>query len=303
LIFGFLGKVVQMLRLPSSVKVAAWAACATALVCQPAWAAGLSYISATGSNVGDCSSATAPCKTLSYAFGQTSAGGEIRALTPGSYGAVTLNKAITLTGVPGAAIVAGSTTLSVTAASTDSVSISGFTLNGLNTANIGIFVSGAGNLFIKNCVIKNFKRGIMIQPTSAVRYAIEDTLIAGSSVSGFLAGAATGTTSATDGALHRVSITGAASSVGLDLVSFASLRLSESLISNTAKGVYINAGNTIRLTKNTITQNATGVTLRPAANGKPAAVGETGKDNFIAGNTVDVDTTAGNVALTQVGTQ
>src|SRR5262249_5135053 len=55
------------------------------------------WISGVGSDANPCSR-TAPCKTWAGAISKTAAGGEIDALDPGGFGAVTITKAITLDG-------------------------------------------------------------------------------------------------------------------------------------------------------------------------------------------------------------
>src|SRR6201997_2309157 len=55
------------------------------------------WISGVGDNVNPCSR-TAPCKTWAGAISKTAAGGEIDALDPGGFGALTITKPITLDG-------------------------------------------------------------------------------------------------------------------------------------------------------------------------------------------------------------
>ena len=55
------------------------------------------WVSGVGDDVNPCSR-TAPCKTFAGAISKTTAGGEIDALDPGGYGAVTITKAITIDG-------------------------------------------------------------------------------------------------------------------------------------------------------------------------------------------------------------
>jgi hypothetical protein len=53
------------------------------------------WVSGTGDDVNPCSR-TAPCKTFAGAISKTAAGGEINCLDPGGFGAVTINKSITI---------------------------------------------------------------------------------------------------------------------------------------------------------------------------------------------------------------
>ena len=58
------------------------------------------WVSGVGDDVNPCSR-TAPCKTFAGAISKTAAGGEIDALDPGGFGAVTLTKSITIDGTHG----------------------------------------------------------------------------------------------------------------------------------------------------------------------------------------------------------
>src|SRR5437899_9540885 len=53
------------------------------------------WVSGVGDDANPCSR-TAPCKTFAGAISKTAPGGEIDALDPGGFGAVTITKAITV---------------------------------------------------------------------------------------------------------------------------------------------------------------------------------------------------------------
>ena len=55
------------------------------------------WVSGVGNDANPCSR-TAPCKTFAGAISKTAAGGEIDALDPGGFGAVTITKSITIDG-------------------------------------------------------------------------------------------------------------------------------------------------------------------------------------------------------------
>src|SRR6267378_6234494 len=55
------------------------------------------WVSGVGDDVNPCSR-TAPCKTFAGAISKTAACGEIDALDPGGFGAVTITKSITIDG-------------------------------------------------------------------------------------------------------------------------------------------------------------------------------------------------------------
>src|ERR1700691_3577155 len=75
----------------------------TIIVATFAWAevgqaqATRTWISGVGDDANPCSR-TAPCKTFAGAISKTAAGGEIDALDPGGFGALTITKSITLDG-------------------------------------------------------------------------------------------------------------------------------------------------------------------------------------------------------------
>src|SRR3979490_1728133 len=60
------------------------------------------WVSGVGDDANPCSR-TAPCKTFAGAISKTAAGGEIDALDPGGFGAVTITKTITIDGGAGQA--------------------------------------------------------------------------------------------------------------------------------------------------------------------------------------------------------
>jgi hypothetical protein len=87
------------------------------------------------SGVGDnpCSR-TAPCKTFAGAISKTAPGGEINALDPGGFGAVTITKSITIDGGGGqiaSVLVAGTNGIIVSAAATDVVILRNIRLDGI----------------------------------------------------------------------------------------------------------------------------------------------------------------------------
>src|SRR6202049_4231120 len=79
------------------------------------------WVSGVGDDANPCSR-TAPCKTFAGAISKTAAGGEIDALDPGGFGAVTITKAMTLDGGGGqvaSVLVNGTNGIVVIAPTTD----------------------------------------------------------------------------------------------------------------------------------------------------------------------------------------
>lgn len=124
------------------------------------------WVSGVGDDVNPCSR-TAPCKTFAGAISKTAAGGEIDALDPAGYGAVTITKAITIDGGGGqvaSVLVSGTNGIVVQAnASTDVVILRNLRINGIGTGLNGVqFLSGKA-LGIENCAIFGFtQNGINI---------------------------------------------------------------------------------------------------------------------------------------------
>ncbi|MBZ5534201.1 MAG: right-handed parallel beta-helix repeat-containing protein [Acidobacteriia bacterium] len=117
------------------------------------------WVSGVGDDANPCSR-TAPCKTFAGAISKTAAGGEIDALDPAGYGAVTITKAITIDGGGGqvaSVLVSGTNGIVVQAnASTDVVILRNLRINGIGTGLNGIqFLSGKA-LGIENCAIFGF---------------------------------------------------------------------------------------------------------------------------------------------------
>jgi hypothetical protein len=149
------------------------------------------WVSGVGDDTKPCSR-TAPCKTFAGAISKTAAGGEIDALDPAGYGAVTVTKSITLDGGGGqvaSILVSGTNGVSVQAGANDVVTIRNLSFNGIGSGLSGIrFVSGKA-LHIEHCSITGFaNHGIDIEPTSAGGLIfVEDTVSQDNAGSGIFA--------------------------------------------------------------------------------------------------------------------
>jgi len=116
------------------------------------------WVSGVGDDANPCSR-TAPCKTFAGAISKTAAGGEIDALDPAGFGAVTITKAITIDGGGGqvaSVLVSGTNGIVVQAGASDVVILRNLRINGIGTGINGVrFLSGK-SLFIENCNIFGF---------------------------------------------------------------------------------------------------------------------------------------------------
>src|SRR6201987_4159568 len=91
------------------------------------------WVSGVGDDVNPCSR-TAPCKTFAGAISKTAAGGEIHALDPGGFGALTITKSITIDGGGGqgaSVLVAGTNGFVIAAAANDNIYIRNLSFQGL----------------------------------------------------------------------------------------------------------------------------------------------------------------------------
>jgi hypothetical protein len=172
------------------------------------------WVSGVGDDANPCSR-TAPCKTFAGAISKTATGGEISVLDPGGYGAITITKAITISGDGTLAgiLSAGTNAIVInitTNLATDRVVIRNISINGGGTGIDGVKmidgkelildnvtianVTGAGvdivqsqgsNLFLKNVRISSAAVGVKTQSTAgSVAGTIQNSSIDGMSSHG-----------------------------------------------------------------------------------------------------------------------
>jgi hypothetical protein len=147
------------------------------------------WVSSFGDDANPCSR-TAPCQTFAGAMAQTVAGGEIDVLDPGSFGVLTITKALTIDGGRGqvASILAsGADGIILQAGTNDVVTLRNLSINGTNGAGHinGIrFLSGK-ELHIEHCSILGFSNaGIDIEPTAGGKIFVDDTISADNAFAG-----------------------------------------------------------------------------------------------------------------------
>jgi hypothetical protein len=131
------------------------------------------WISGVGDDANPCSR-TAPCKTFAGAISKTAPGGEIDALDPGGFGALTITKSITLDGGGGqvaSILVSGTNGINISAAATDVIIIRNLRFNGLLNSGspglVGIQVNTAARVVIEKCDIFGFGTAALLVATSA----------------------------------------------------------------------------------------------------------------------------------------
>src|SRR5258706_868563 len=123
------------------------------------------WVSGVGDDANPCSR-TAPCKTFAGAISKTANFGEIDALDPGGFGAVTITKSITIDGGGGqvaSVLVAGTNGIVVQAGANDVVTLRNIRINGIvgSPSGAGLngirFLSGAA-LHVEHCTIFGFSQ-------------------------------------------------------------------------------------------------------------------------------------------------
>jgi hypothetical protein len=156
----------------------------TLLQATPAFAqATRTWVSGVGDDVNPCSR-TAPCKTFAGAISKTAAGGEINCLDPGGFGAVTINKSLTIDChfTEGGVLAAGNG-ITVNALSTDVIVLRGLDIFGVSPPSNGVRILVAAAVQIEDCVIRRFNvagsYGISMAPSGATKLYVSNTTITG----------------------------------------------------------------------------------------------------------------------------
>jgi hypothetical protein len=222
------------------------------------------WVSGVGNDANPCSR-TAPCKTFAGAISKTAAGGEIDALDPGGYGAVTITKAITIDGGGNLAsvLVSGTNGIVVSAGGSDVVTIRNITVNGISAGLNGIrFLSGAA-LHVERCVIFGFTgAGIDVEPGAVSQLFVLDTVVRDNDGGGILIkpGAYVG------GSLDGVRLDG--NLYGVRAESNANITIRNSIASGNINGfqaVSTGAGTAINLENSAAVGNGNGIATSGAA--------------------------------------
>lgn len=137
------------------------------------------WVSGVGDDANPCSR-TAPCKTWAGAISKTAPCGEIDALDPGGYGAVTITKSITLDGTGTfASILASLTTgIIINATNTDVITIRGISINGFCNGIRGMNILQAKTVNIEDCVIFRFAGdGILVNESNDIQLNVRNSVI------------------------------------------------------------------------------------------------------------------------------
>ena len=236
------------------------------------------WVSGVGDDLNPCSR-TAPCKTFAGAISKTAAGGEIRALDPGGFGAVTITKAITIIGEGTLAAILNSLTTGVivNAGPNDVVRLIDLKINGAGDGINGINYIGGKAVHVENCFIAGINsmssaNGAGIWMTAVGGHLrVVNTTISEANNAGIRAFSSS-TVSTVDVENSRITNTG---STALNLGPNVSAAVRGSALTLSGIGVQLNGGSAqAHLDSNNISFNGTGI------------LGSAGGNAFISNNMI-----------------
>jgi hypothetical protein len=248
------------------------------------------WVSGVGDDVNPCSR-TAPCKTFAGAISKTAAGGEINAIDPGGFGAVTITKSITIDGAgTQASILALNTNGVIINGANVTVNLRNLSINGANgTVGNGIRILQASGVNIDNVNLMNFAgtgtngRGVTIETsTNAVRVNVSNSSIYNMENHGIHSAPTGGSVILV---VDNVSIArGALAAIDLFQLTTASINRSALTNNRNAAGVRLElSNNTATISNSLLSNNAAGVTNATA--GQAPSV-------FLYGTTISGSTVA-----------
>jgi hypothetical protein len=138
------------------------------------------FVASYGSDSNSCTFGS-PCKTFQNAINVVAQGGEVTAIDSAGFGPINISHSVTITspaGVEAGIVSAGSSAISINAGASDTVVLSGLTLDGNQTTTNGIYFTSGGSLEVVNCAIRGFKRqGINVQAATATSVQITNTIV------------------------------------------------------------------------------------------------------------------------------
>jgi hypothetical protein len=228
------------------------------------------WVSGVGDDVNPCSR-TAPCKTWAGAISKTAAGGEINALDPAGYGALTINKSITIDGTPGpntaGVLVAGTNGINITAAATDTVTLRGLTIDGTGTMSaspglVGVRIFSAGSVHLERLNVYGFsQQGVYDSRTAGGELYVDGLEVHDNGQTGLVVIPSSGSTPITVSIARTQLLNNANSGMALGAGVHANVTGSN-LSGNANYGLYVEqpAGTTrVFLADSTLSGNGTGI--------------------------------------------
>lgn len=219
------------------------------------------WVSGVGDDVNPCSR-TAPCKTFAGAISKTAAGGEIDALDPGGFGAVTITKSITINGIGTYAsiLVAGTNGITINAGSNDEVTIRNINMFGYSSTLSGINYLAGGRVNIENCNINNFDiAGINANTSASGKLYVSNTTISSSKALSIGINITPGS-GATDSAWASINnVTIRTPNAGIKTTGKSLVTVSNSTINNANNAIITHANGVVNIDQCKISENKTAV--------------------------------------------
>jgi hypothetical protein len=267
------------------------------------------YVSGLGSDANPCL-ASWPCQTFQAALALTIAGGEIYVLDSANYGAVTINKAVSITseGAMAGVLATSGAGITIAAGAGDVINLRGLDIDGGGSGGIGIQFSSGQSLNFQKSVVRNFTNsGISFSPNGPGTLFITDTTVINNGNNGV---SVTSNGAAVSAAINRVTASGSgtgilafggnASVTIIDTVagnnsygigaSSSAVMVRNCTVSNNGVGIAADQKAIVRVGQSTVTANGTGW---QATNGAQVL---SYSNNNVAGNTTD-GTVTSTVAL------
>jgi hypothetical protein len=261
------------------------------------------WVSGVGDDVNPCSR-TAPCKTFAGAISKTADGGEIDALDPGGFGAVTITKGMTIDGGPGAGGILASLTNGVIVndtTNTKTITLRNLSINGGGNGVNGIRLLTGKTFILENVQISGFTGNGVDAPTLAVGSKIFINNVDIRNISGAASiGVKVGGTGVVTGSMDGLRVERVFTAVQIGTNTFPTIRNSvlfggnkgieilastsrvtveNTILSENSTGLSVGAGATALLSQTTITECSTGI----SSSGTVQSSG----NNRILGNTSD----------------
>ena len=262
-----------------------------------------------GNDINPCSR-TAPCQTFAGAISKTAVGGEIDALDPGGYGAVTITKSITIdgTGTFASILASGVNGINVNGNGTDIVVvIRGLSINGAGTTLgvHGINISQAASVHVENTVIENFSNtGINFHSsTNGAQLFVTNTDIRNVGSSGGTTNAGIFADSTTSATVSVDRSTFDRANVGLSAQNNVKMIVSDSVVTNnsTAGVLARPTTGTAEVTLERVVVSYNGGSIQAGGGGGPATIRLS--NSTVVDNTVTMTALAGGTFRSFVNNQ
>jgi hypothetical protein len=258
------------------------------------------YVSGLGRDGNPCTPSS-PCQTFEAALVRTVAGGEIYVLDSANYGAVTINKAVSITseGAVAGVVATSGAGIIIAAGAGDVINLRGLDIDGGGSGGIGIQFSSGQSLNIQKSTVRGFQNsGISFGPNGPGTLFITDTTVTNNANNGI---SVTSNGSVVSGAINRVTASrngtgilvygGNASVTIIDTVagsnnygigaSSSAVMVRNCTVSNNAIGIAADQAAIVRVGQSTVTANGTGW---QATNGAQV---QSYSNNNVGGNTTD----------------